>query len=379
MADSNSNIQTPSAEIMGAALASVRLNRNRSSPTLIDLLASNTKSLWKLKLYKAPDYPAFALVQALKENTVVTTVDITWTFLRNVTEEDRGAILDTIGRLPNLEVITLEVVGPTSILTVALQNAQHLKSLSVGKLRLATQDDVMKLSQALSNCQRLESLSLSSIRVLVQGDHVMGNDGMVRFLETDNNNNNNHAATEKIVLDPLLDAMASLPTLEHIRLQHNLHGNKIQSPSQQSLRSLCRAPRKSLVFNSCGLVDEQCIAIADELASHRASPFLSILVVTRNSQISPRGWCAFVNMLEANYTIVDFHSGEEGQENEPSPDQKLKMAYFQKLNMAGRGRLLIDSTKANLRDGWIDFLVKGRNDLDLLFYALQTNPSLCHT
>lgn len=370
MADSNS-------KIMGAALASVRLTRNRS-PTLIDLLASNTKSLWKLKLYKAPDYPAFALVQALKENTVVTTVDITWTFLRNLTEADRGAILDAIGRLPNLEIITLEVVGPTSILTVALQNAQHLKSLSVGKLRLATQDDVMKLSQALSNCQRLESLSLSSIRVLVQGDHVMGNDGMVRFLET--YNNNNHAATEKIVLDPLLDAMASLPTLEHIRLQHNLHGNKIQSPSQQSLRSLCRAPRKSLVFNSCGLVDEQCIAIADELASHnRASPFLSILVVTRNSQISPRGWCAFVNMLEVNYTIVDFHSGEEGQENEPSPDQKLKMAYFQKLNMAGRGRLLTDSTKANLRDGWIDFLVKGRNDLDLLFYALQTNPSLCHT
>ena len=372
MADSNNNNQTPSAEIMGAALAAVRLTRNRC-PTLIDLLASNTKSLWKLKLYKAPDFQASALVCGLKGNTIVTNVDITWTFLRNLAETDRLFILDAIGKLSNLENITLEVVGPTSILTVALKNAKHLRSLSVGKLRFATNKDVDRLSQALQNCQKLEYVSLSSIQVLVQGDHVMGNDGMVRFLETEN-----QETAEKIVLDPLLDAMASLPTLEHIRLQHNLHGNKIEPPSQQSLRSLCRAPRKSLIFNSCGLVDEQCIAIADELASIRASPSLSILVVTRNSRITPRGWRAFISMLEMNYTIVDFHCGEEGQKNEPTPDQKCKIAYFQKLNMAGRGRLLTDSTSSK-RDGWIDFLVKGRNDLDLLFYALQTNPSLCQT
>ena len=363
--------RAPSAEIMVEAFASsVRLTRNRS-PTVLDLLASNAKSLWKLKLYKAPDFLATSLVHALQNNTTVTTVDVTWTFLRNFHETDRVLILKAIGQLTNLENLTLEVVGPTCILTVALQNATNLKSLSVGKLRFATNQDVTALSQSLCNCQELQQLSLSSIQILVQGNHVLGDDGMVRFLETED-----QRPTKKIVLDPLLESMADLPRLAHIRLQHYLHGKKIQSISQKSLRALCHAPRESLIFNACGLVDEHCTALADELVSPRASPTLSILVVSRNYRITSSGWDSLINMLKGNYTIVDFHTGDVLQINEPSPEQKFKIAHFLKLNMAGRGKLLTDVSGAS-RDAWVNFLIKGRDDLDLLVYALQTNPSLC--
>jgi hypothetical protein len=134
--------------------------------------------------------------------------------------------------------------------------------------------------------------------------------------------------------------MSTLPALEHIRLQHHLRGSKVQPPSESSLRSLCHSPRRSLIFNSCGLSDAQCVIIADDFKSNKASATLPVLVVTRNYQVTSTGWDAFVNMLAINEQVVDFHLGEEGQWNVPSPEQRAKIDYFAGLNQCGRGELL---------------------------------------
>jgi hypothetical protein len=196
--------------------------------------------------------------------------------------------------------------------------------------------------------------------------NIMDNEAVASFME-------NQTSNKKIVLDPLLNAIASLPELKHCRLQHDLAGNMIQAPSDSSLRSLCQSPRQSLIFNSCGLSDDQCFVLADELKSKNLP--LSILVVTRNKHISPLGWDAFVKMMAVNYNVVDFHHGEDGQVNAPSSEQLDKIAYYLRLNLAGRKHLLRGPMR-DRREAWLDFLIRGRNDMDLLFYALQSDPSL---
>jgi len=381
-----------------AAAAAASWSINRLNPvlypvSLTELLETNDPSLWKLKLYKHPtehfdSLPNF--IHALQQNSVVTSVEVTWRFLRNLTDHQRVWVLETIGSLGQLQELSMEVVGPTNVLTAALLKCHarnSLKSLTIGKLRFSSNQDVQELALALRGCLSLKLISLSSLQVMVQGNHVMDADGMVWFQETTNNITGNGGANDeegaKLVLDPLLEAMAALPRLHHIRLEHYLSESKrIQSPKEESLRSLCRAPRKALIFNSCGLSDQQCLAMAHELKENQIQcKGLSILVVTRNLQISSHGWDAFVDMLEHNYSILDFHQGEEGQSNAPSTEQIAKIEYFTKLNNAGRRRLLRGDdgggSSCSRREAWMDFLVRGRDDIDLLFFALQTNPSLC--
>ena len=361
-------IAAAAAAAAAAASASSRLQPVLTTKTLTDLLQS--ESIWKLKLYKAPsdhfdDFSQFC--NALESNQSITSAEVTWRFLRNLSDPQRDQLMEKIGALPKLKEIAMEVAGPTSVLTVALHNASNLKSLKIGKLRFASNQDVVGLAEALRHCKALKQISLSSFQVMVLGNHVMDNEGMVWFMEGQNN-------MEKIVLDPLLDSIASLPVLEHVRFQHYLNGSKIQLPSEQSMRSLCRSPRKSLIFNSCGLSDEQCFAIADELESNSDLP-LSILVVTRNADITSFAWDAFVQMLAVNCNIVDFHHGEEGQINAPSPEQLAKIGYYLRLNLAGRKHLLRGPMSAR-REAWFAFLTKGIDDIDMVFFALQADPSL---
>ncbi|CAB9525187.1 expressed unknown protein [Seminavis robusta] len=357
---------------LAAAAASSRLSP-LAAITVTDLLKENDKTLWKLKLYKDPashfeDFDSFC--RALSENTTVTSLEVTWRFLRHLTQTQRITLMEAIGGLANLEEIAIEVVGPTFVLTAALRKASKLKSLRIGKLRFLTNQDVQGLAAALLCCKNLQQLSLSSVQIMVQGNHIMDAAGIVLFQE------NQQEGREKIGLDPLLDAMASLPVLEHIRLQHYLSGSKIQPPTERSLRSLCHSPRRSLIFGSCGLSDEQCVTIADELKTNRASSDLSILVVTRNYKITSFGWDVFVQMLAKNETLLDFHPGEEGQRNAPSTEQKAKINYYLKLNQAGRGKLRGSMTER--RKAWFDLLVQGSKlkDLDIVFFAMQVDPSL---
>jgi hypothetical protein len=122
----------------------------------------------------------------------------------------------------------------------------------------------------------------------------------------------------------------------------------------------------------CQLSDVQCHAIADELQSNSLQ--LSSLVVTGNSQLSRKAWDAFITMLSINYHIIRFDPEHEG-ESAPSSQQLAKIGYYLELNRNGRKELLCGPV-ASRRRTWFDFLVKGTNNLDLVFYALLEDPSI---
>ena len=327
------------------------------------------KRFWKLTLCN-PSFEVFIdngteLCRALGQNTTVTAVELTWEFLQCLRRADQLLLVERIGQLQCLKELQLKVelvVNPISVLTAALKPASHLRSLCIEALRLSSTQDVVELADAIKGLQRLRQINLSSGSVWLQGGRTL------RDLEMDD-------GVDKIVLDPLLEAMSSLPVLEHIRLQLRLAGREVQPPRGRSLRLLCHSPRQSLIFNSCGLSDKQCVVIANELIRNNASASLSVLVVTRNYQITAAGWDAFVTMLEVNDKIMDFHQGEQGQWNAPSPSQRDKINYFLRLNQLGRGELLRGPMKRR-RKVWFSFLVRGIDSLDMIFFALLVDPSL---
>lgn len=353
-----------------AAASSSRLKPVLSSTSLTERLQSNDPSLCFLKLYQAAidHFDSFTdFVKILEKNKTITSVEITWRFLRSLRASARISLLKTIGSMTTLVELAMEVVGPTAVLTTALQNAIHLKSLRVGKLRFASSHDVMELANAVECCRSLEQLSLSSVQLTVEGSHRVDEEGMIWFDE------NKERSTEMIQLDALFTAISMLPKLVHVQLQHCLNNKRIEPVGHGSLRSLCRAPRRSLVLNACGLKDEHCITIANELQAKCTS--LASLVITRNYEITSYGWHALLNALVVNYQLKDFHTGARAQSNEPDAQLRTKIEYYLKLNRAGRGRILCDVDYP--RESWVDFLIQGSDDIDILFYALQTNPCIC--
>ena len=374
MASQKSNqcasLAAAAAAAASAASSSSQLNPVSTTASFTERIRSDDPTLWFLKLYQAPldHFEYFSeFVEAIKCNRSITHVEVTWRFLRGLKDFARISLLQTVGTLPRLVEFALEGVGPTAVLTVALQNAGNLKSLRVGKLRFSSNQDVLELANSFRHCTSLQQLSLSSIQVTIEGSHRVDAEGMVWFDE-------NRSNTEKIQLDPIFEAVATIPTLVHIQLQHCLNDSRVQPLNDRSLQLLCHAPRKSLVLNACGLTDEKCFVIADEL-KHNDNPLAS-LVVTRNYQVTGLGWDAFVKMLSANCYIVDMHTGAEGQTNEPSIEVRAKMDYFLKLNRAGRGKLLLQG-KNHSKEEWLEFIIRRSYDIDIVFFALQTNPILC--
>lgn len=353
------------------ATAAANPNRALRTVSVTGLLNANDPSLWKLILVEPPhhyfnDFSAFC--DALKQNKTVSFVKLACPFLLVLTAVQRAVLLGIIGNLPGLEKLVMGAVRSASMLTTVLRNAsklRRLRSLWLWKLRFSSNKEIAELVLAMKGCTALQEISLSSLQVLVQGDNRVNNQGLVWFQETESSN-------DVISLDPLIEAMASLPKLEHIRLRHHLNGGRIQPPSDSSLRMLCQSPRKNLDLYSCGLSDKQCLVIASELQSNDLP--LSVLNMSRNNQLSRKVWGAFIDTLEVNPNLMDFRPAEDGQSNTPSCDQLAKIKYYVQLNQHGRKGLLCGPMAAR-RKAWFDFLVRGSSDLDLIFFALQVDPS----
>lgn len=303
---------------------------------------------------------------ALRKNTEISSARVTSQFLLNLRQADRIALMRVIGSLPALEVLAVGAVRPVCVLTETLKCASTLRTLKFWKLKLTSNEDVVDLSRAIAKCKTLQTISFSDIRFAVEGQNRVNHQGKIYFQETD-------ASKREVSLDPLYRALSTLPQLRVLEVRQPLNESRIQPPSEKSLRSLCRSPRKSLTFNDCGLSDQQCFIVADELKSN-ASP-LSRLGVAENYQISSKAWDMFVDMLEVNYHIKEFDYGEEKQGNAPNADQLAKIRHYIRLNQHGRQKLLC-GTHGSRRAAWIDFLIRGIDCLDLVFFSMQADPSL---
>jgi len=116
--------------------------------------------------------------------------------------------------------------------------------------------------------------------------------------------------------------------------------------------------------------DQHCLAI-----SQVSMEKIEVLSFTENNSISCKGWSILANMLETNY-LLKYLETQSRSDTFSAPSQicRRKMDYYLKLNRAGRGELLVTDGS---RIGWTQFLIRGRDDLDLLYYTLLMNPSLC--
>ncbi|CAB9512104.1 expressed unknown protein [Seminavis robusta] len=98
----------------------------------------------------------------------------------------------------------------------------------------------------------------------------------------------------------------------------------------------------------------------------------------RLSLLCPSTVDSILTMLEQNTTLTEFKI--EGDNNAFSPRQQAKMDLYIKLNQLGRGALLSGSSSNNnetTRATWVDTLIANKNDLDVLFYFVLVNPTLC--
>mmetsp|Transcript_25420 Transcript_25420/g.36929 ORF Transcript_25420/g.36929 Transcript_25420/m.36929 type:complete len:453 (+) Transcript_25420:65-1423(+) len=378
--------------------------RRTAALALASEIRANDPKLTSLKLYRRPGYgfnDTFSnLLQALAQNRTIQSVEMSWIFLASLTEAQRIILMTHLGRLPALTKLQMEGIGPASALVAALRGCRtNLQNLRVGSLRISSEQDVKEVADALSQLQSLQNVLLSNIRIKTNMryriDHA---DGSVHIEGIDDDHDDT-ASTEQpqqprrlVAMDPILEALAGIPTLSKIALQLQLDSSKVTRLTDKTIQSLCEVPsRKYLMLHSCNLDDEHCNAISKALQDNKNTSMYS-LSLAENEDISANGWCALATMLEKNYSLEYLHTDASERSYHslptsfPSIHCRAKMDHYLKLNRAGRGKLLLadhnnddggDGEENDTHKGWIELLIKDKEDLNVVFYVFQTNPPLC--
>jgi hypothetical protein len=381
------------------AAAVSRLTSHRTHETLVSRLESNDAALMQLKLVKKPtrhfgdDFASFLL--ALVRNHTVTSVELSWRFLSALSAGDRVLLMDRLGSLSSLEKIMMEAIGPCEALVAALEKTQNLKTLWIGALRLSSNADIIKLTQALRRNTTLQQIHLYNIRLQVQGSYRVDR-GMVWFQE----NESSQQTVHKLDLNPLLTAIAEIPPMQKIQLDLKINPDRMERIRKETLRQMCRPDRTFLMLRSCDLDDDDCATLAGELKNGNSK--IETLNLSRNNRISEFGWTILAQALETNYTLTGLFTPTTSEPMEvnnvlagqysqyvasrntslmepsectpPSPETRAKMDLLLKLNEKGRKNLLCDPTVTKLN--WLEFLVREIDEIDMVFYVLQSVPSL---
>lgn len=108
-----------------------------------------------------------------------------------------------------------------------------------------------------------------------------------------------------------------------------------------------------------------------------------------SAKIHAKSQHAFADMLRHNYSLQYFSILNEIETEDSSnanastnvsassnvASASANIQMYLKLNRYGRRRLILE--ESNNRESWLDAVMAIRNDLNCLFYLLQTNPSLC--
>jgi len=387
---------TPSPSVFAAAAAATaRLQSSQAwNATLTDRVRTNDPSLLHLKLCRKPaslfgeDVAGF--LEALGQNKLITTVQFSWRFLSALSVVARIEVLQAIGRVPSLEQLILEAIGPVDALVAALQHAQNLKLLWINSLRLSSNQDVDKLAAALQTHDSLQQVDIYNVKPGVVGTYRVDEEGMVWFQENER--------LEKIDLNPLLSALSGIRTLTRIQLDLQLNPTKMERILESVLRALCEPPRSFLMLNSCDLHDDDIAVLSEQLS--RNENCVEVLNLGRGNSISDVGWNSLAKMMETNLHITAlFTAASPGTPEGPmrandilaelaatttmtpttasnsAPSQECvrKLGLYVRLNQKGRKQLLQDS--ATRREG-MEFLIREIDDIDIVFYALQAVPDL---
>ena len=340
------------------------LRSARRTETLTTRLQSNDPSFTHMKLTRRiavifDDFNQFLI--ALKANKTVKVVELRWRFLSMLDEPSRVELMKCIGGLPALNKLYIEAIGPCNALTEALSNATNLSGLWVGSLRVSSNRDVQNLAEVIRTNRSLYQVSISNLKIPVRGRHRVDEEGMVWFQENEQDETN-----EKLDLNPLMEALSSVPTLKKLQMELQINPEKMTRLSERSIRLLCQQPRAYLMVNACALDDGHCAALSEELESSRS--VLEDLMISQNLGITSNGWELLATMTESNYYLTGLYT-PSNPALAPSPYVRAKMDFYLRLNRAGRKKLLSDPSTSF--SDWIDFIDENDSDISIVYYVLQ--------
>jgi hypothetical protein len=232
-------------------------------------------------------FDPYDLVQAIRLNKTVRSVEIWKEFLLDLSGEQGRKLFEAIGDLPYCETLFCDFPNPREgfplqmhALTCVLTGFSPLKHLTLRNVVLARHEQ--EVAEALQRHGYLEEFHAENLLLV----------------------------NRKITLDPLLQALSCIPTLKivEIRMKRRQSGALTMRPLQQ----LCRS--KSLLVLKLWqvkLTEELAVLMADALHSNETLKCLTLFDcgLTRN------GYEALSHMLRVNDTLVELQLYDEGMDD----------------------------------------------------------------
>lgn len=285
----------------------------------------------------------------LPTNRTLEAIEIDWSFLEPLEEEERDHLLRGIASIQSIKEILIRGgsdddsrLDVRSILLVP-EFATQLTHFSVEVAELAVQDavDLELLACHLRRCHRLQSIHLRGLL----------------------------STNESTPLDCniLMASLATLPSLRVVHLSQKDGQRKVLTSS--SLRQVCRLPRlASLSLMNMGLTDKHCAIFLKFL---KCTETLHSLVLVDNPGITETGNEILLDLLRHNRSIFNSTFGTDS-------DTKYRVEQLSLLHMNRCGRKVARSP-ANLHD-WTGYVARINEtvpeelELDALFAAVKENP-----
>lgn len=338
----------------------------------------------KLQLTSCSDGEKFidSFLASLIANQHVKALFVRTDFLTSLSEENILRFFRALAEMTMLEELIIqsssrfhvEEIPPLGLLS--LRQAQSLHTLELEDMQITANHKsfIAGLGMAIL---RHPSLSKVTMRNFFAND----------WANTDNN-----------VLDPLLDAIGTLPNLQQLEFSgcgsHALSGQDVRLLSTHALAGVVGLKTLThLEMSFLEMDDDHFETIADILKTNQSllsihldyhklgqegfKSMMKALEVNRHvktlslrslREISEEGFVHAMNTLHVNYGI-------EVLSITASPSQQAQIDLFLRLNGAGRG--LLREPSVTMGD-WVDVIAKSSDDIDLVRHLLQEIPGLCN-
>mmetsp|Transcript_3645 Transcript_3645/g.6421 ORF Transcript_3645/g.6421 Transcript_3645/m.6421 type:complete len:425 (-) Transcript_3645:163-1437(-) len=305
-------------------------------------------------------------------------------FLNQMDEENVlkffQALGDQVTTLEELQIQSssrfhIEIIPPEALLP--LRHAQNLKRVEFQDMQVTASSKafIHALAKSMENHPSVETILLPN------------------FFANDFTN------TDPYVLDVLLTACATMPTLQTVELtgcgSHALSGQAVQLVSTRALTELLSLSRTltRLQLSFLELEDDHFEALVTLLPRNTTLTSLALdyhnlgsrgfksmmLAMEDNTAIKSLslrslrdigldGFAQVMLMLQYNYTV-------ETLSVTASPSQQAEIDLYLRMNSAGRG--LLRNPTATMNE-WVEILARHSDDLDVVRHLLQEVPGLCN-
>mmetsp|Transcript_15738 Transcript_15738/g.34450 ORF Transcript_15738/g.34450 Transcript_15738/m.34450 type:complete len:646 (-) Transcript_15738:119-2056(-) len=291
-------------------------------------------------------------------NETLQSVEMEWSFLNHLEEEDRDTFIRGVASLKNVEEISIRGsmtedsrMRFRSLLQIP-ECAKKLKHLAIEVDELHVEDpaEIGLAALLFLRCQHLESV------------HIRG------LMPSPATEARSQAAAD-FDCSILLSALGKLPCLNTVHISRNQENPKTVSAS--ALRDICSLPSlEFLSLMNMGLTDKHCKIFKKCLYN---STKMHSLILVDNPSITERGNKALLRLLEKNRSIYNSTFGTDSE-----TIHRTSQLVHLHLNRCGRSKV----QSPVVMPKWLDYVSKINEtvpeelELDTLFLAVQENPEM---